>query len=70
MCSKENSNESSLKRNSIWKKSENVFQINVYFWKKNIFNCVCHWDYFKNRFLKIPFGKISIKYEILKLMFM
>jgi len=54
-----------------FEKNQKIFiQINVYFWKKNIFNCVCHWDYFKNQFLKFPFGKITIKYEILKLMFM
>jgi len=44
-------------------------QINVYFWKKYIFNHVCYWKYFKNQFNFFPFGQISIKYEILKLMF-
>ncbi len=28
---------------------KNFIQINVLFWKKNIFNCVCHWKYFKNQ---------------------
>jgi hypothetical protein len=44
-------------------------QINVHFWKKNIVNHVCHWKYFKNQLKKISFKQISIKYEILKLMF-
>ncbi len=36
--------------------------------EENIFNCVCDWKYFKNQLQKIPFGKIPIKYDILKLM--
>jgi hypothetical protein len=44
-------------------------QINVHFWKIYIFNHVCHWKYFKNQLKFFPFGQISIKYEILKLMF-
>jgi hypothetical protein len=43
------SNESSSKCNSIIKNSEKNIEINVHFWKINIFNCVCHWKYFKNQ---------------------
>ncbi len=51
-------------------KIEKTFiQINVHFWKKKIFIHVCPWKYFKNQLKIFPFGKISIKYEILKLMF-
>jgi len=45
-------------------------QIIVHFSKKNIFNFVCHSKYFNNQFFFFPFEQISIKYEILKLMFM
>jgi hypothetical protein len=33
------------------------------------FNHVCHWKYFKNQLNFFPFGQISIKYKLLKLMF-
>jgi len=49
---------------------KNIIQINVHVGKKIKFNCVCNWNYLKNQLKKIPFRKISIKYEILKLMFM
>jgi len=67
MCLEKKSNKSSSKCNKIQK---TFIQINVHFLKKKIFNCVCYWKYFKNQFKFVPFGQISIKYEILKLMFM
>jgi hypothetical protein len=62
----ENHHQNVIQFNKIQKK---IIQINIHFWKKNIFNCVFHWKYFKNQLKKFQFGKISIKYEILKLMF-
>jgi hypothetical protein len=35
------------------KKIKTFIQINVHFWK-NIYNCVCHWKYFKNQFFFPP----------------
>jgi hypothetical protein len=49
---------------------KSLFQINVHFWGKYIFNCVCDLNYYKNQIYFFPFGQISIKYEILKLVFM
>jgi hypothetical protein len=44
-------------------------QINVNFLKIYIFNHVCHSKYLKNQLNFFPFRQISIKSEILKLMF-